>query len=167
MSLAGHPEVTAVAKLRRGREIGPWSKDMIAGADPMALLQGINGRAEFNRWCGIEVTQAGQGSAEIAMPWRQEAGQYSDFLHAGLVSALIDTACGFAPARRPTRSGGTLLGKLPSSRCWHSVRRKGKGRQSRQSPGIHLLRTVCRRRIGRETCRNRRNASYGREEHET
>ena len=30
------------------------------------------------------------------MPWRTEVGQYFGFLHAGLVGALIDTACGFA-----------------------------------------------------------------------
>ncbi len=32
------------------------------------------------------------------MPWRKELGQYAGFLHAGLVGALIDTACGFAAA---------------------------------------------------------------------
>jgi uncharacterized protein (TIGR00369 family) len=32
------------------------------------------------------------------MPWRKEVGQYAGFLHAGLVGALIDTACGFAAA---------------------------------------------------------------------
>ena len=32
------------------------------------------------------------------MPWRTEAGQYSGFLHAGLIGALIDTACGYAAA---------------------------------------------------------------------
>ena len=42
--------------------------------------------------------RAGLGEAEIAMPWRQEVGQYAGFLHAGLVGALIDTACGFAAA---------------------------------------------------------------------
>jgi uncharacterized protein (TIGR00369 family) len=30
------------------------------------------------------------------MNWRDEVGQYSGFLHAGLIGALIDTACGFA-----------------------------------------------------------------------
>ena len=64
--------------------------------DPLALLRSINATAPFNRWCGIEVLSAGTGRAEIAMPWRGEVGQYAGFLHAGLVGALIDTACGFA-----------------------------------------------------------------------
>ena len=32
------------------------------------------------------------------MPWRPEVGQYSGYLHAGLIGTLIDTACGFAAA---------------------------------------------------------------------
>jgi len=62
----------------------------------LAQLRAINAMAPFNRWCGIEVVEAGEGHATIAMPWRAEAGQYAGFLHAGLVGALIDTACGFA-----------------------------------------------------------------------
>ena len=66
--------------------------------DPLALIRGINATAAFNRWCGIEVLAAGEGRAEIAIPWRPEFGQYAGFLHAGMVGALIDTACGFAAA---------------------------------------------------------------------
>jgi uncharacterized protein (TIGR00369 family) len=62
----------------------------------LARLRAINQGAAFNRWCGIEVLSAGPGRAEIAMPWRDDAGQYAGYLHAGLVGALIDTACGFA-----------------------------------------------------------------------
>ena len=68
----------------------------MATTDMLTQLRAINSAAAFNRWCGIEVVAAEPGSATIAMPWRQEAGQYAGFLHAGLVGALIDTACGFA-----------------------------------------------------------------------
>lgn len=67
-------------------------------SDPLALIRAINRTAAFNRWCGIEVLAAGDGRAEIAMPWRDDAGQYAGFLHAGVVGALIDTACGYAAA---------------------------------------------------------------------
>jgi uncharacterized protein (TIGR00369 family) len=67
-------------------------------ADPLTSIRAINATSAFNRWCGIEVLSAGDGKAEIAMPWRAEAGQYAGFLHAGLIGALIDTACGFAAA---------------------------------------------------------------------
>jgi acyl-coenzyme A thioesterase PaaI-like protein len=56
----------------------------------------ICGKAAFNVWSGLEIVSVEPGEVEISMPWRQEAGQYSGFLHAALIGGLIDTACGFA-----------------------------------------------------------------------
>jgi uncharacterized protein (TIGR00369 family) len=75
--------------------------------DSLAFIRGINVTAAFNRWCGIEVLAAGEGRAEIAVVWREDLGQYAGFLHAGLVGALIDTACGFAAA--------TVVGRVLAS----------------------------------------------------
>ncbi|MDM0039877.1 PaaI family thioesterase [Variovorax sp. J22G21] len=62
-------------------------------------LKAINQSAAFNRWAGFEVTHASQGEAELRMAWRAEdMGQYAGFLHAGLIGAMLDTACGFAAA---------------------------------------------------------------------
>lgn len=71
---------------------------MVAFEDPLVALAQINSTATFNRWAGIEVVAATTGSVELRLPWRAEFGQYAGFLHAGLVGALIDTACGFAAA---------------------------------------------------------------------
>jgi len=65
-------------------------------SDPLAQVRAVNQSSAFNQWCGIEVVSAEPGKVEISMPWRPEVGQYSGFLHAGLIGALIDTACGFA-----------------------------------------------------------------------
>jgi uncharacterized protein (TIGR00369 family) len=75
--------------------------------DPLGALRELNQTSAFNRWCGIEVASAEPGKAEITMPWRPEVGQYSGFLHAGLIGALIDTACGYAAA--------TLAGRVLAS----------------------------------------------------
>ena len=80
---------------------------MDASNDLLSEIRAINDSAAFNRWCGIQVERAEPGSVEIAMPWRAECGQYSGFLHAGLVGALIDTACGFAAA--------TVVGRVLAS----------------------------------------------------
>ena len=80
---------------------------MITLAETVARIRAINETSAFNRWCGIEVVRADAGHVEISMPWRPEVGQYSGFLHAGLVGALIDTACGFAAA--------TLVGRVLAS----------------------------------------------------
>jgi len=82
--------------------------------DLTALVRKINDSAEFNRWCGFEVVTCAPGAVELAMPWRTEVGQYAGFLHAGVVSALIDTACGFAAA---TLVGPHLLAAHFSVNC--------------------------------------------------
>jgi uncharacterized protein (TIGR00369 family) len=76
-------------------------------ADALAQVRAINAMAAFNQWFGIEVLSAEPGKAEIAMPFKREAGQYSGFLHAGLVGGLIDTACGFAAV--------TMVGRVLAS----------------------------------------------------
>lgn len=80
---------------------------MPAPSNPLTQIRAINETAAFNQFFGIEVKSAGAGVVELSMPWRTEAGQYSGFLHAGVVGALIDTACGFAAA--------TLVGPVLAS----------------------------------------------------
>lgn len=59
-------------------------------------LKEISAQAAFNRWCQFEVLDAEPGKVALGVSWRDDFGQYSGFLHAGMVAALIDTACGFA-----------------------------------------------------------------------
>src|SRR5262245_36437050 len=87
---------------------------MNASADALTLLRTINASAAFNRWCGFEVQHAAPGEVELAMPWKPEAGQYAGFLHAGIVGALIDTACGYAAA---TQVGARVLASHFSVNC--------------------------------------------------
>lgn len=61
-------------------------------------LQALSKTSAFNQLIGLEVTDAAEGYAELSLRWRDEFGQYAGFLHAGLVAALIDTACGFSAA---------------------------------------------------------------------
>ncbi|RIX75174.1 PaaI family thioesterase [Acidovorax cavernicola] len=70
-------------------------------------IQAINKSAAFNRWAGFEVTQAADGQAELRMKWREDMGQYTGFLHAGMIGALLDTVSGFAAA--------TLAGRVLAS----------------------------------------------------
>lgn len=81
---------------------------------PLDMLKKINSMAAFNRWCGIEVTNAEPGDVTIEIEWRDDFGQYSGFLHAGLIGTLIDTACGYAAA---TVAGPNLLASNYSVNC--------------------------------------------------
>jgi hypothetical protein len=76
-------------------------------AEPTLLntLQAVNQSASFNRWAGFQVTQAAAGEAELRMDWRKDdMGQYAGHLHAGLIGAMLDTACGYA--------AGTVAGRV-------------------------------------------------------
>ncbi|VIO66900.1 PaaI family thioesterase [Bradyrhizobium ivorense] len=61
-------------------------------------LAAVNASAAFNRLIGLEVVAAGDGEVELRMPWRDDFAQYAGHLHAGMIAALLDTACGFAAA---------------------------------------------------------------------
>ena len=113
---------------------------MNARGDLLAQIRAINETAAFNRWCGIEVLSAEPGAVEIGMPWRPEVGQYAGFLHAGLVGALIDTACGFAAA--------TLVGRVLASHyavnCLHpAVGERFVARAKVVKPGKSQVFTSC------------------------
>ncbi len=87
---------------------------MSSNLDPLQTLIQLNQQAAFNRWCGIKVVEAEAGRVVIEMPWRPEVGQYAGFVHAGVVGALIDTACGYAAA---TMAGQNLLASHYSVNC--------------------------------------------------
>ena len=71
--------------------------------------------ASFNRWAGFEVVRIADGECDLRMAWRAEdMGQYAGFLHAGMVAALLDTACGFAAA---TMAGWSVLSSQFSMNC--------------------------------------------------
>src|SRR5260370_41237925 len=71
---------------------------MIEAETALAKLRAISKASAFNEWLGLEIPAASEGSTELQLGWRSEFGQYSGFLHAGLIGALIDTASGFSAA---------------------------------------------------------------------
>lgn len=62
------------------------------------VLRQVNAGSPFNAWAGFQLLSAEVGSAELAVRSRPDLLQHAGFLHAGVVGALIDTACGFAAA---------------------------------------------------------------------
>jgi uncharacterized protein (TIGR00369 family) len=61
-------------------------------------LVAANASARLNSLAGFDVTAAEDGTAEIVMQWNDDLTQYAGHLHAGMIAALLDTACGFAAA---------------------------------------------------------------------
>jgi uncharacterized protein (TIGR00369 family) len=85
-------------------------------------LRELTATASFNQWAGIEVVRVEDGECELRMVWRRDdMGQYAGFLHAGVIAALLDTACGLAAT---TTSG---LSVLSSQFAMHLSRTGGRG----------------------------------------
>jgi uncharacterized protein (TIGR00369 family) len=108
--------------------------------DPMTQLQAINETSAFNRWTGFEIIYASAGRVEISMQWRPEVAQYSGYLHAGLIGALIDTACGYAAT--------TLVGRVMASHFSVNCLRPAVGEHFRArarvvKPGKRQVFTTC------------------------
>ncbi|VVM55566.1 hypothetical protein PS645_00983 [Pseudomonas fluorescens] len=77
-------------------------------------LKQINSTSAFNRWAGFEVTRAERGEVELTLAFRPvDMAQYAGFLHAGMIGALLDTACGFAAGT----VAGTVLASHFSVNC--------------------------------------------------
>lgn len=92
---------------------------MTVARDLRAELQAISDSAGFNSWAGFEVVAAEPGEVALRLGWRAEFGQYAGHLHAGMMSALIDTACGFAAY--------TTAGPVVASHCAVSYLAPGRG----------------------------------------
>jgi uncharacterized protein (TIGR00369 family) len=45
---------------------------------------------------GAELAKVGPGEVEIHLPFRSDLTQQHGFLHAGIMTAVVDTACGYA-----------------------------------------------------------------------
>ncbi|HZF10421.1 MAG TPA: PaaI family thioesterase [Thermoanaerobaculia bacterium] len=50
----------------------------------------------FMATIGAEMVRVAPGEVDIALPFRADLTQHHGYLHAGVVTALVDTACGFA-----------------------------------------------------------------------
>lgn len=45
---------------------------------------------------GVSLAHVGDGEVELLMPAREEFSQQHGYIHAGVLTALLDTACGYA-----------------------------------------------------------------------
>lgn len=53
-------------------------------------------RQAFMSTLGAELTAVDQGSVEIRLPFSPSLTQQNGYLHAGAISAVLDSACGYA-----------------------------------------------------------------------
>lgn len=65
-------------------------------------------RQEFMRTIGATLTRVSPGMIELEMPFSGRLTQQHGFLHAGVVSSALDSACGFAALSMMPANAGVL-----------------------------------------------------------
>lgn len=59
-------------------------------------VRGSFGRQAFMSTLGAEIVYKAPGQVEIRMPFDRKLVQQDDFVHAGALTAIMDSACGYA-----------------------------------------------------------------------
>jgi uncharacterized protein (TIGR00369 family) len=77
-------------------------------ADFEARVRASFDRQPFMHTIGASLARVAPGAVEIAMPIQPQLCQQHGFVHAGVVSALADTACGYAAFSLMPASAGVL-----------------------------------------------------------
>jgi LAO/AO transport system kinase len=91
--------VAALAEwlIARGRQAGPRvARGSPPTSDAAALLERLIARDAFARHLGLELLEAGEGTATVAMRVRPEHVNFWDSCHGGAIFSLADTALGLA-----------------------------------------------------------------------
>jgi len=54
------------------------------------------GKQQVMGWIGAQLTKVEPGVCEITLPYKAELTQQNGFLHAGIITTVADSACGYA-----------------------------------------------------------------------
>lgn len=57
---------------------------------------------------GASITRVAQGEVTVELPYRADLTQQHDFIHAGVVTMIVDTACGYAALTRMPATAAVL-----------------------------------------------------------
>ncbi len=72
------------------------SAKIVPGVDFEERVRASFDRQQAMKTIGAELTSVTPGTVEIEMPFSEELTQQHGFLHAGIISAALDSACGYA-----------------------------------------------------------------------
>ena len=71
-------------------------KDLIQDVNFAEKVRNSFAQQKFMETLGATLAKVAPGSVEIRLPYQPRLTQQHQFLHAGVVAAVLDTACGYA-----------------------------------------------------------------------
>lgn len=82
--------------MRPGAEEGETAEHRPPDPDYEGRVRASFRRQRLMATLGAELTRVEPGVVEIELPFREDLTQQHGFLHAGVVTAVVDSACGYA-----------------------------------------------------------------------
>lgn len=73
-----------------------------------ARVRGSFARQKATATLGARLVRVAPGEVEVAMPYAENLTQQHGYLHGGIVTALLDTACGYAALTLMPAGAGVL-----------------------------------------------------------
>ncbi|MGO8947019.1 MAG: PaaI family thioesterase [Ktedonobacterales bacterium] len=82
--------------------------------DPDSVARVLNsfGRQQAMVLLGARMTEVQPGMTEIVLPFREELTQQHGFVHGGFITAIVDSACGYAALSLMPPDAGVLTIEL-------------------------------------------------------
>src|SRR5579883_1180075 len=65
-------------------------------ADTIARVQASFSRQRAMALLGAQMVEVEAGRTKIVLPFREDLTQQHGFVHAGIITAIVDSACGYA-----------------------------------------------------------------------
>jgi uncharacterized protein (TIGR00369 family) len=81
---------------------------MTTDANVTARVRASFEKQKIMRLLGATLTDVQRGQVEITLPFREELTQQHGFLHAGVVTTILDSACGYAALSVMPEGAGVL-----------------------------------------------------------
>ncbi len=76
--------------------------------DYAARVRASFGRQQTMALLGAQMTEVGPGMTEIVLPFREGLTQQHGFVHAGIITTIVDNACGYAALSMMPPGAGVL-----------------------------------------------------------
>ena len=71
------------------------------------------------RTLGVTLEHVAPGEVDLALPFRADLTQQHGFLHAGIITAVVDSACGYAALS--LMAPGSAVLRVSNTRCSSSL----------------------------------------------
>ena len=68
----------------------------MTGADAEARVRASFAKQAFMALLGATISRVAPGEVDVELPWRADLAQQHGYMHAGVTSAIADSACGYA-----------------------------------------------------------------------